>query len=189
SSIRRQLQRLIRASRRGAEIVETDGDTGMGVGGADAVGGVEADPAEVGHEGLGPGVAGLLVHHAVGAQEVAGHEPRRNAAGTRAGDQDVRVVLTDAALQRERLRRRRGAVGRVLVEGHVLVDLHHERVQEAEHVAAGFRAHFAHEGRHRRVEVGQWRRAQEQARRKPLVGALEHAAGVMGLDQALAMDG
>src|SRR5437899_3878377 len=33
------------AHRRGAEVVEPDGDTGMGVGSAEAVGGIEADPA------------------------------------------------------------------------------------------------------------------------------------------------
>src|SRR5581483_902274 len=59
------------ADRGGAEIVEADGDAGMRLGGADAVGGIEADPAEIGHEGLRPGVAGRLVDGAVGAQEVA----------------------------------------------------------------------------------------------------------------------
>ena len=86
------------AHRGGAEIVEPDGDAGMGVGGADAVGGIEADPAEIGHIGFRPGVAGLLVDHAVGAQEMAGDEARGNAAVARAGDEDMRVVLADAAL-------------------------------------------------------------------------------------------
>ena len=43
--------------------------------------------------------------------------------------------------------------------------------------------------RHRRIDIGQIGRAQEQARRKALVGAPEHAAGVLGLDQALDRDG
>src|SRR5258708_6521046 len=64
------------AHRCGAEIVEADGDAGMRVGGADAVRGIEPDPAEIGHEGFRPGVAGLLVDHAVGAQEMPGHETR-----------------------------------------------------------------------------------------------------------------
>ena len=62
------------ADGRGAEVIEADGDTGMGVGSADAVGGVEADPAEVGHIGFRPGVAGLLVDSAIRAQEMPGDE-------------------------------------------------------------------------------------------------------------------
>ena len=118
-----------------------------------------------------------------------GDVARRHAAGAGAGDEDMGVVLADAALQREGFRRGGAAVGRVVVERHVLVDLHHQRVQEAEHVAVGLRAQLAGEGRHRRVDFGQRRRAQEQARRKPLVGAAQHAAGVVGLDQALDLDG
>ena len=71
-----------------------------------AIGRIEADPAEIGHEGFRPGVAGLLMHGAVGAQEVAGDVARRNAAAARAGDEDVGVVLADAALEREGFRRR-----------------------------------------------------------------------------------
>src|SRR4029078_1895819 len=41
----------------GAEIVEPEGDTDMGIGGADAVGRIESDPAEIGNVGLRPGVA------------------------------------------------------------------------------------------------------------------------------------
>src|SRR5258708_32117656 len=67
------------ADRRRAEVIEPDGDAGMGVGGADAVGWIEPDPAQVRHEGLRPGVAGRLVHRAVGAQEVAGDETRGHA--------------------------------------------------------------------------------------------------------------
>ena len=62
-------------------------------------------------------------------------------------------------------------------------------MQEAEHVAIGLRAHLAGKRRHRRIDFGQRGRAQEQARRKPLVGAAQHAAGIVGLDQALDMDG
>src|SRR5258708_6702494 len=45
----------------GAEIIEADGDAGMGVGGADAVRRIEPDPAKAGHERLRPGVAGRLI--------------------------------------------------------------------------------------------------------------------------------
>src|SRR5690348_9385330 len=64
----------------GAEIVEADGDAGVSLGGADAIRRIEADPAEVGHEGFRPGVSGLLVDHAVGAQEMSGDEARWHAA-------------------------------------------------------------------------------------------------------------
>src|ERR1700760_2772326 len=49
------------ADRGGAEIVEADRDARVGVGGADRIGGIEPDPAQIRHEGFGPGVAGLLV--------------------------------------------------------------------------------------------------------------------------------
>ena len=101
----------------------------------------------------------------------------------------MRVVLADPALERERFHRRGAGVGRIFVEGHVLVDLHHQRMQESEHVVLGFRAQLAGERRHRRIDFGQRRRAQEQARRKPLVGASQHAAGVVGFDQAFDSDG
>ena len=112
-----------------------------------------------------------------------GDEARRHAGGARAGDEDMRVVLADAAPQPEGLDRRGAAVGRVLVEGHVLADLHHQRMQEAERVVVGFGAQLAREIRHRRIDLGQLRGAQEQARRKALVGAAQHAAGIVGLDQ------
>src|ERR1700742_3169524 len=76
----------------GAEVIQPDRDAGMRVRGADAIRGIEADPAEIGHVGFRPGVAGLLVDHAVGAQEVPGDETRRHAGGARAGDEDVRIV-------------------------------------------------------------------------------------------------
>src|SRR5216684_3641022 len=89
------------AHRRGAEIIEADGDAGMRVGGADGVRRIEPDPAEIRHERLRPGMAGLLIDHAVGAQEMPGDETRWYAAGARAGDEDMRVILTDPALQAE----------------------------------------------------------------------------------------
>src|SRR5204863_7932274 len=99
------------AHRRGAEVVEPDRDTGLSVGGAEAVGGIEADPAEASHVGFRPGMAGLLVHRAVGPQEMPGHEACRHAAGAGAGDEDMRIVLADAALERKSFRRRCARVG------------------------------------------------------------------------------
>src|ERR1700722_13911443 len=87
----------------GAEIIEADGDAGMRVGGADRIGRIEPDPAEIRHECLRPGVAGLLIDHAVGAQEMPGDEAGRDAARARAGDKDMRIILAHPALARERL--------------------------------------------------------------------------------------
>ena len=64
----------------GAEIIEPDGDAGVGIGGADAVRRIEPDPAEAGHERLRPGVAGRLIDHAVGTQEMPGDKARRHTA-------------------------------------------------------------------------------------------------------------
>src|SRR5258707_8455471 len=61
-------------------------------------------------------------------------------------------------------------------------------MQEAEHVAVRLRAQFARKCRHRRIDFGQRSRTQKQARRKALVGAAQHAAGVMGFDQAIDRD-
>ena len=161
----------------------------MRVGGADAICRIEADPAEVRHERLGPSVAGLLIDHAVGAEEMSGNEARRHAAGARAGDEDMRVVLAYPALQAEGFDRRGATVGGIFVKRHVLVDLHHQRMQKPEHVVFRFRTQLARKCRHRRIDFGQRCRAQEQARRKAFIGASEHAAGVVGLDQALDRDG
>src|SRR4029450_12201563 len=56
------------AAHRGcAEIVEADGDAGMGVGGADAVGGVDPGPAKIRHKRFRPGVPCLLIDDAIRA--------------------------------------------------------------------------------------------------------------------------
>src|SRR5262249_27965080 len=52
------------AHRGGPQIVEADRDPDVGIGGADAVGRIERDPAELGHERFRPGVAGILLRHA-----------------------------------------------------------------------------------------------------------------------------
>jgi hypothetical protein len=70
--------------RRGAEVIQPDGNPDMGVGGADSVGRIEADPAEVRNICLGPGVAGLLVDDAIGTEKMPGDKSRRNAGLARA---------------------------------------------------------------------------------------------------------
>src|SRR3954470_3926954 len=57
----------------GSEVIEADRDPHMGIGRADAVGRIEADPAEARHPRLGPGMRRLLLDDAVGPVEVAGH--------------------------------------------------------------------------------------------------------------------
>ena len=123
------------AHRRGAEIIEPDRHPHMGLGRADAVGGIEADPAEVLDMGLRPGVAGLLRGDAVGAVEMAADIARRNAELARGGDEDVGEVLADAAPQREGFRRGGRDVGRVGVEG----DLAIERASSARAAAQAYR--------------------------------------------------
>src|ERR671911_46001 len=87
------------ADRRRAQIVEPRRDPDMRIGGADAIRGIECNPAELRHEGFGPGVAGVLVDDAVVAMEVAADVARRNADATRRGDEDVAEVLAHAALE------------------------------------------------------------------------------------------
>src|SRR6516162_5658283 len=55
-------------------------------------------PAELGHEGFGPGVAGLLFAHLVIAAEIAADIARRNTEAARGGDEDVGEVPTRGAL-------------------------------------------------------------------------------------------
>ena len=103
----------------------------MGLADADAVRRIEADPAEIGHLGLGPGMAGILVGDAVGAVEIAGDIAGRDPAAAAGGDEDVRQVLADAAAQREGFRRRRGRVGRLGIENDLAVKRCEQRCRPA----------------------------------------------------------
>src|ERR1700743_170258 len=60
------------------------------------------------------------------SQGKKGPWPKR--AGARSGDESMCVVLADTALEREGFHRRGAGVGRVFIEGHMLVDLHHQRM-------------------------------------------------------------
>lgn len=62
-------------------------------------------------------------------------------------------------------------------------------MEKAQRVAGRFGVKVAGELRHRGVDFGQRCCAQEKARRKPLVGAAQYAAGVVSLDQTFDMDG
>src|SRR5665811_1888602 len=61
------------AHRRRAEIIQANRDPHMGFGGADPVGRVETDPAEVIDIGFNPGVAGVLLGDAIDAVEMPAH--------------------------------------------------------------------------------------------------------------------
>src|SRR5262249_36180855 len=76
-----------RVPRKGAALSESSptGDSHMGLSGAEAVGGIEGDPAELGHEGFRPGMAALLLVAGF-AVEVAADIARRNAQTTRGGN-------------------------------------------------------------------------------------------------------
>ena len=173
------------ADRRRAQIVEPGRNPDMGVGGADPIGGVECHPAEIGHEGLGPGVAGVLIDDAVVAMEIAADVARRNADAARGGDEDVGEVLAHAALEGECFGGRGGGMGGVGVEGDVAVQPLQQVVQELELVVAGGRARGGGKAGDRVVGPGQRRLAQEQRRRKPLDRAGHDAVGVAGLDLAV----
>src|SRR5215831_5681811 len=77
-----------------AQFIEPDGDPHVGVGGAKSIGRIESDPAELGHEGFHPGVAGLLFARLVIAVEIAADIARRNTEAARGGDEDVGEVPT-----------------------------------------------------------------------------------------------
>src|SRR4051812_27808817 len=85
----------------GTQIIEPNRDAHMGVGRGDSVGGIEGDPAEIGHEGFRPGVTGILLDHAVVAVEIAADIARRDAEAARDRDENVAQVLADTALERE----------------------------------------------------------------------------------------
>src|SRR4051812_8106462 len=95
----RDIERLAAAAKagaadgRGAEIIQTDRDADMGVGRTDAIGCIEGDPTEVRYVSLGPGVAGLLIGHAVVALEMAADVARRNGDAARRSDEDMSEVL------------------------------------------------------------------------------------------------
>src|SRR5262245_33702705 len=87
---------------RGAELIETDRDAHMGVGGADPVRSVEGDPAEPPDEGLGPGVAGVCARRSVRPMDIAGNIARRDADAAGGRDEYMGQVGADAALLRKR---------------------------------------------------------------------------------------
>src|SRR5207247_9303496 len=89
------------AQRAASQVVQSDRDAHMRIGGANPVGRIESHPAELGHERLAPGVAGILIVQAIVLAQIAADIARRDAERAGSGDEDVGKVLTDPALERE----------------------------------------------------------------------------------------
>src|SRR5271168_3967830 len=108
------------AHRRGAESGEPDSDTDISVGWADAIRPVEADPAEAGQIGFGPGVTAAFLLGGAAAQ-IAGDVASRYLQAARGAEKDVRQVAGNAAFARERFgRRRRRRARRVIFADHLI---------------------------------------------------------------------
>ena len=90
----------------GAERIEADGDAHIGVGRAGAFRRIEADPADIGNKGFGPGVVALRRCAAAGA-EVAGDVAGGNTEAAGCADEDVGRILGAAALAGKNFRCRR----------------------------------------------------------------------------------
>src|SRR5262245_2309936 len=173
------------AQGRRAEIVEAHRHPNVGVGGADAVRRIESHPAEGRHERLGPGVAGLLLVHAVLAVEIAAHVARRDGEAAGGGDEDVGEVLADAALEREGRGGRGGDLGGGGVVHHLVVQAREHEMQQVEHVALGCVAARGGKGDDARVGTGERGLAQIEGRGEALDRAAHHALGVARFDLAL----
>src|SRR5690349_1924998 len=96
----------------GRGVVEPDGGPNISGGGADAIGGVEADPAEILDIGLDPGVAGAIFMGLDAGPEIAADIARGDAETARGGDEDVTMVLADPHALRQGLRGGGGGVRR-----------------------------------------------------------------------------
>src|SRR5215475_1443185 len=117
------------ANRRRAEIVEAHRNADVSIGCADAIRGVECDPAEAGHECFGPGMASVLLDHAVAPAKITADVAGRDADAAGGGDEDMCEVLADAAPEGEGLRRRRRGMGRIGIVVHIAVQPREHQVQ------------------------------------------------------------
>src|SRR4029077_18409380 len=98
------------AYRSGAEIVQTDGNPHMGCGDANAIGRIEANPAQVLDIGLRPRVAGLLRVGDVGTVELSSDVSCRDVERSRCRNKNMGEVLADAAPKRKSLGRSCGSM-------------------------------------------------------------------------------
>src|SRR5262249_8299329 len=134
------------AQRRGAEIVKPDRDAHMRVRGANAVGRVKSDPAELRHESIAQRMAGILLRDAVMLAQITAHVARRNADAARRRYEDVGKVLADAALERKRLGRGGRSMGGIGVEGDGVVQPLEQGVEKFQSIVAGLAAARSGEG-------------------------------------------
>src|SRR6185436_19412045 len=81
--------------RRRRSRIEAAGEPHVTVGRADVVGGIESYPSEIGDPGFSPSVVSDGAPFAFQMQ-VAGYVASRNRQLSRGGDEDMRVVLTNA---------------------------------------------------------------------------------------------
>src|SRR5262245_9139035 len=165
-----------------AQVIEPDSDPHMGVGGAKSVGRIESDPAELRDEGFRPGVAGLLLVHAVVAAEIAADIARGNTEAARGRDEDVGEVPTCAALERKGLGGRGCRARGSGIVGHILMQPREHEMQEVEHIATGGVAARGGETGNIRIGSGECGRAQIEARWEPLNHAAHYPLGIKGLD-------
>src|SRR6185312_9004547 len=113
---------------RGAERIEPDGDPHVGFGWADAIDGIEADPAALRHVGFGPGMPAAFRRGA--AAQIAGDVAGRNLQAAGGADKDVGEVAGFAALVREGLgSRRRRRLRRVMLANELFMQTIEQRVQ------------------------------------------------------------
>jgi len=172
------------AQRRGAEVVKPDRDAHMRVRGANAVGRVESDPAELRDKRLAPGMAGILLGDAGVLAQISAHVAGRNADAARRRYEDVRQILADAALERESLGRGGRGMGGIRIEGHRLVQSLEQDVEKFQRIIVGLVA--AGSGKGGDVGIGAGERGLAQVKRggKPLERAAHNPVGIAGLDLA-----
>ena len=91
----------IRQRRRSLGIIRASGDADIARIGADAVGNIKANPAQIIDMRLCPGMACFLFDP-VGQHQIATDIARRNAEHARSGNKDMRMVLTHAMTRRQR---------------------------------------------------------------------------------------
>src|SRR5689334_9043668 len=150
------------AHRRRANRIKSDRHPYIGFGGAKAVSGIKADPADIGNESFRPGVASLLLDAAVRHLQVAGDVARRNVETAGRSDKNVAVVAADAALERERFAGARHHLGHFDVERYFAVKLLEQSVRLRQGIALAAPAHPLREIADRFIRRGARGGAQEQ---------------------------
>src|SRR4051794_36586997 len=172
------------AHRGGAEIIEPDRHADVSIRGANPIRRIERNPADRWDIGLGPGMAGILLHDAIGAVEIPADIAGWNIKITRSRDENVSEILADATLEHESLSGGRGRMRRVRIVFHLAVDAAEQRVQDSERIirsAAG----LTREIRDRKVRLRKRGRAQIKTWREALDRPAHDAARVLHVDLAL----